>query len=72
VKSDINGCSTCLPGEERYERFYSPILRDYRLQYDYRTPDGELFSCVGPTLEVCRERCRRWVAQRAAMRERTA
>jgi len=72
MKSDINGCSTCVPGEERYERFYSPTLRAYRVQYDYRTPDGELFSCIAPTLEACRQRRERWLAELAARKEMTA
>jgi hypothetical protein len=56
MKSDVNGCSSCPAGTERYEEFYSPVLRKRLVQYDYRTSDGELFSCVAPTLEACRER----------------
>lgn len=61
MKGDVNGCSTCPPGDERYERFYSPVLRKCLVQYDYRTPGGDLFSCVAPTLEACRERRNRWL-----------
>lgn len=51
--NDKNGCSTTLaPGREQYEFF---TMGGKRLcQYDYRHPNGELFSRVEPTLEACR------------------
>ena len=56
----INGVSTCAEaGTEKYERFQSGIGRRRRtlVQYDYRHPiDRELFSCVKPTLDECRDR----------------
>lgn len=39
------------PGEEQYESFYSSIVKKRLIQYDYRHNDGELFSCVAPTLD---------------------
>lgn len=52
--SDVNGCSSCSVGEEKYEiRF---MWGKKRIQYDYRTVGGELFSCVGKTLEDCRNK----------------
>ena len=51
----INGISTCTEaGTEKYERFQLGIGRRKRtlVQYDYRHPtNGELFSCVKPTLD---------------------
>ena len=58
MKSDVNGCSTCPKGEERYERFQLPDRRGRMrtfYQYDYRHTNGGLFSCVRPTLSECRE-----------------
>lgn len=64
--NDEMGCSTCPKGRENYETFE---FKDRRLarkygtmyQYDYRTEDGELFSCVAKTLEECRRRRDRWL-----------
>ena len=50
----INGVSTCTKaGTEKYEKFQTGIGRRKRtlVQYDYRHTDGELFSCVKPTLD---------------------
>jgi len=33
-------------------------------QYDYRGMDGELFSCVKPTLEACRAARDEWMKGR--------
>lgn len=67
MKSDINGKSTCLPGQENYESFnYSPHRHSKNsremVQYDYRTPSGKLFSTIAPTLEDCRKRRDQWIA----------
>lgn len=35
-----------------------------RCQYDYRDTDGELFSCVAPTLEECRAKRDIWLNNR--------
>ena len=55
TRMTINGVSTCqTAGTEKYESFQSGYGRKKRTpaQYDYRHPtDGELFSCVKPTLE---------------------
>lgn len=61
MKSDIQGCSTCQPGQEQYEFFYSPIARGKRVQYDYRAHDGKLFSTVAKSLEQARERRDNWL-----------
>jgi hypothetical protein len=57
-----NGCSVCRTGQENYTAFrpaHRPQSAFY--QYDYRHKDGELFSCVAPTLEACREKRDKWV-----------
>lgn len=68
VKSDVRGCSTCKAGEERYEEFSASLCRGKRVQYDYRTPDGELFSCVAKTLQGARARRDLWLKEREAKR----
>ena len=53
TKMTINGVSTCQSaGTENYEKFQTGIGRRKRtlVQYDYRHTDGELSSCVTPTL----------------------
>ncbi|TCX52106.1 hypothetical protein C1I38_07890 [Dehalobacter sp. 12DCB1] len=53
----VNGVTTTkTPGQEQYEKFIRKIggkTKTY-FSYDYRDLDGELFSCVKPTLEACR------------------
>ena len=66
MKSDINGCSTCPKGAENYEAFTHRGKRLY--QYDYRHTDGELFSCVNPTLEACREQRDKWLESKGGAR----
>ena len=54
TKMTVNGVSVCPTGEERHEYFtitLSPRRKKRLCQYDYRHRDGELFSCVSPTLE---------------------
>lgn len=54
-----NSCSTCQAGKEQYETF---TIRGKRyFQYDYRTEQGELFACVKPTLEECRQKRDEWL-----------
>lgn len=61
------GCSVCQNGRENYTTFKH---NDKRLakkfgtmfQYDYRTEQGELFSCVAKTLEECRRRRDNWLS----------
>jgi len=66
MKTDVNGCSTCPAGEEQWEEYYSPALRKNLVQYEYRTPDGELFSCVARNVEAARERRDAWLRQQLA------
>ena len=60
----INGVSTCqTAGTEKYESFQMGFGRKRRtlVQYDYRHTDGELFSCVKPTLGECRRLRDEWL-----------
>ena len=63
-----NGISVCPVGEERYE-FFSPANfkknRKRSCQYDYRTSNGDLFSCIAPTLEECRKKRDEWIKKSA-------
>lgn len=60
MKADRDGCSTCPAGEERFE----PFTRDRQkfVQYDYRTPDGQLFSCVARTVQKARLQRDAWLS----------
>jgi hypothetical protein len=53
--------ANCLPGQELYVSFTSRVLRGDYIQYDYRTPEGQLFSCVAKTLENARSRRDAWL-----------
>jgi len=59
MKSDHNGVSTCPAGQESYEEFRHH--GHTYVQYDYRDHDGELFSCVAPTLDAARKRRNAWL-----------
>ena len=64
TRMTINGVSPCTEaGTEKYERFQSGIGRRKRtlVQYDYRHTDGELFTCVKPTLDECRTARNKWL-----------
>ena len=64
TKLTANGVSTTTtPGTEQYEVFYTGFRprRKKLYQYDYRHTDGELFSCVAPTLKERRQRRDEWL-----------
>lgn len=65
MKTDLNGVSQCQKGTENYETFYTMIgrKRTKLIQYDYRSEDGELFTCVKPTLTECRKAQQRIMLQ---------
>ncbi len=55
-----NGITTTKAlGQEQYEK--CKIIGKIYYQYDYRDVDGELFSTVGNTLELCRNRRDEWI-----------
>lgn len=62
MKSDLNGCSTTQIETEHYEEFKNG--KKTYFQYDYRDRDGELFSCVAHTLNICRMKRNAWLAER--------
>ena len=69
MKTDKNGCSTCPPGKEQYETFTH--RGETYFQYDYRhADDGELFSCVKPTLNECREKRDEWLKSKESNAEK--
>mgnify|MGYP002515561277 FL=1 len=61
--NDEKGCSVCTAGKENFEYFTTRLGRKiyYRMQYDYRHTDGELFSCIGSDLDACRKRRDEWL-----------
>ena len=58
-----NGVSiTQAPGEEKFVKYRSVAFKGRIFyQYDYRHTDGELFSCVKPTLDECRAARDKWL-----------
>ena len=67
TRMTANGVSTTTtPGTEQYEVIYIGYrYRSKRYQYDYRHTDGELFSCVAPTLTECRRKRDEWLSKKA-------
>lgn len=67
TKMTKNGLSTTTaPGQEQYEFFSREVRgkeKEY-CQYDYRDEDGELFSCIKPTLEACRDERDMWLVKK--------
>lgn len=61
IKNSINknGCSFCPAGKENYTTFKSYDGKKY-YQYDFRSINGDLFTCVAPTLQKCREKRDNW------------
>jgi hypothetical protein len=59
MKTDINGCSTTQRGQEQYEFFMGK--RAELVQYDYRTPQGRLFSTVARDLKQARSKRDKWL-----------
>ena len=63
-----NGVTTTnAPGQEQYEKFQHRGRTNkigIRYRYDYRHTDGELFSCVRPTLKDCRAARDAWIAKK--------
>ena len=59
--------SKSLPnGQEQYEYYDHLFIKGKKLcQYDYRDDDGELFSCVAPTLEKAHKKREAWLNKKA-------
>lgn len=62
MRSDKGGCSTCQPGHEQHEEF-TTVSGKTRVQYDYRTEDGILFSTIAKSLDAARQQRNRWLAE---------
>jgi hypothetical protein len=67
VKGDkdmtTDAISTCPPGKEQYEKYYSYTLKKWLFQYEYRTKGGNLFTCTTDTLEGARQKRDEWIIQ---------
>ena len=67
TRMTINGVSVCPTEEERHEyvtpAFASRAKKRF-CQYAYRHTNGELFSCVAPTLEECRRKRDEWLQRK--------
>jgi hypothetical protein len=62
-----NGCSVCESGKEKYTKcILGAFLGKEYYQYDYRHTDGELFSTLQETLELCREKRDKWLNEKKA------
>ena len=64
TKMTVNGVTTTkTSGQEQYETFTRKIGRQRKklFSYDYRHTDGELFTCIKPTLEECRAARDNWI-----------
>ena len=73
TRMTINGVRTCTEeGTEKYERSQSGIGRRRRtlVKNDYRHTDGELFACVKPTLDECREARDKWLTAKQGKEDR--
>lgn len=61
-----NGCSVCEVGKENYTTSIAGAFRGTEYyQYDYRHTNGELFTCIGKSLEECRQKREVWLAENA-------
>lgn len=68
TKMTVNGVTTTkTPGQEQFETFTRKVGRQTKryYSYDFRDYDGELFSCVKPTLDACRAARDEWVDAKA-------
>lgn len=58
------GCSVCEVGKENYTTFFAGAFRGtLYYQYDYRHTDGELFTCIGKSLDECRQKRDVWLSE---------
>ena len=73
TKLTVNGVGVCPSGYQRHLYFTLSLSlrRKKRLyQYDYRHTDGELFSCIAPTLEECRNERDKWLNKKQGKEDR--
>ena len=56
MKLTESGCSTTkTPGTFRYEWFKFTAARGFRVQWDYRSTTGKLYSGIARTVEIAKE-----------------
>lgn len=48
-------------GQEQFEKFISSSNKKEYVQYDYRDKNGNLFSCIKPTLDECQKERDKWI-----------
>lgn len=61
VEITKQGVSTTQAGQEKFVYFQPAHPKKTYVQYDYRTPEGKLFSCVKQTLNECRASRDQWL-----------
>ncbi|GHV48286.1 hypothetical protein FACS1894181_03610 [Bacteroidia bacterium] len=62
---NANGCSVCEAGKEKYTKCVLGAFRGtIYYQYDYRSKDGELFTTLQETLELCRAKRDKWMQEK--------
>lgn len=61
MHTDVKGCSTCPAGQEQHEPFISATNHRSYVQYEYRKPTGELFTCIATTVEAARKKRDNWL-----------
>jgi hypothetical protein len=60
MKSDIKGCATIRPGQEKYQVFF--IGPSHYLQYDYRSIENrQLFTGIYRDIETARSDKNKWL-----------
>jgi hypothetical protein len=60
TKMTVNGVTTTKAlGQEQWEAFTAGGNK--YIQYDYRHTDGELFSCIRKTIDICRAKRDEWL-----------
>ena len=69
METDITRVSTRVVEDEQYERFYSPLIHQKLIYYNFRTPDGKLFTCISRTLANARARRDAWLKKNGGGKE---
>lgn len=59
-------------GQERYHNVYARRHGRQYVEYTYRTPEGQLFIAVLPTLAECQAARNKWLVEEVAARQRRA
>lgn len=62
--------NTCPRGKEQWSVYYSSVLKKELVEYDYRTENGVLFSCVATCITIARMRRDKWLRDIAITKEK--